>query len=577
MCILQHDHILIMKKLRKLWLLFPIGALIIINISCHRSGNVPSRESIDAIRLKRGQITVCGAPGKQFGKVNFETSCTGKIKDDFDLGIELLHSFEYEEAEKAFAKVIDEEPGCAMAYWGVAMCNNHPLWTPPTEDELKKGAKAIAIAQSITGKTKRESGYIDALALFYKDWDKVDHHTRSVLVEHAMEKICHDNSKDKEAAIFYALTLDASADPADQSYVNQKKAGAILFGLYPGEPDHPGIVHYIIHTYDYPGLAIQALPAARKYAAIAPSSAHAQHMPSHIFTRLGLWNDCIKSNLASVSYARCYAPAAGIQGTWDEELHGLDYLVYAYLQKGENKLAKAQCDYLNTIGVVYPVDFKDAYAFAAIPSRYVLENKRWMDATVLQIHPANFPWAKFPWQRGMINFARLLGFVHLNKIDSANFELKNLKDLYNQLLKQKDAYKANQLKIQITSSEGWILFKEGKDSAALRSMRLAAAMEDHSEKHPVTPCEVLPARELLGDMLLEMNKPADALKAYETDLERHPNRFNGLYGAGLAAKKMHDFKKAQTYYRQLLAVADSSAPERPELLAAEQFLKSAHI
>lgn len=570
-----------MKNFHQALNIFWVSALAIVYFSCHNKDNLPSNRSIEALRLKRGEITVCGPLGKQFGTVEFKTTCTGKVKEGFNLGIELLHSFEYDEAEKTFAKVIDEEPGCAMAYWGVAMCNNHPLWTPPTEDELKKGAKAIAIAESITGKTKRESEYIDAQALFYKDWEKANHHIRSIRVEHAMEKLYRDYPSDKETAIFYALALDASADPADQSYTNQKKAGRILFGLYPDEPNHPGIVHYIIHTYDYPGLAILALPAARKYAAIAPSSAHAQHMPSHIFTRLGLWDDCIKSNLASVSYARCYAPAAGIQGTWSEELHGLDYLVYAYLQKGENRLAKVQCNYLNTIGVVYPVDFKAAYAFAAIPSRYVLENKHWRDAAKLQIHPDNFPWQKFPWQSAIVNFTRLLGFVHLNKIDSANFELRNLEGFYNQLLKQKDTYKANQLKIQIISSEAWILFKKGNDSAAFKAMKLAADMEDHSEKHPVTPCEIIPARELFGDMLLEMNRPTDALKAYETDLERHPNRFNGLCGAGFSAKKIHNFKKALCYYQQLLLISNKLESDRPELLAAKKFVKAcnrpAHI
>src|SRR5258708_15674370 len=212
------------------------------------------------------------------------------------------------------------------------MCNNHPLWSPPTGAELKKGAKAIAIAQLITQKSKRESAYIDAMALFYKDCDKVDHHTRSTCFEKAMEKIYREYPADKEAAIFYALALDAAAEPTDRSFSNQKKAGAILTALYPGEPDHPGIIHYIIHTYDYPGLAIMALPAARRYASIAPSSAHAQHMPSHIFTRLGLWDECISSNLVSVSYANCYALGAGIKGHWDQELHGMDYLEHAYLQ-----------------------------------------------------------------------------------------------------------------------------------------------------------------------------------------------------------------------------------------------------
>ncbi|HTD40452.1 MAG TPA: hypothetical protein VK671_07525, partial [Mucilaginibacter sp.] len=418
-----------------------------------------------------------------------------------------------------------------------------------------------------------ESAYIDAMASFYKDWDKADHHTRSVRFEKGMEKTYRENPNDKEAAIFYALALDAAADPADQSYSNQKKAGAILTSLYPGHPDHPGIVHYIIHTYDYPELAILALPAARKYASIAPSSAHAQHMPSHIFTRLGLWDECISSNLISVSYARCYAQGAGIKGNWDEELHGLDYLVYAYLQKGENKLAKEQCNYLNTIDRVYPVDFKDAYAFAAIPSRYVLENKMWTDAAHLQLHPADFPWGKYPWEKAIVNFTRALGFVHIGKIDSAKTELKNLEAIYDTLTKQKDLYKANQVKIQINSAQAWILFKEGKNDEALNKMTAAADMEDKTEKSPVTPGEVIPARELLGDILLQMNQPGKALEAYEADLKRHPNRFNGLYGAGLAAEKLHDFKKTDSHYRQLSAIANAPGSSRPELEAARLFLK----
>ena len=566
-----------MKNLLQLLGVFLVSALAMIGFSCHRTSNVPSKESISAMNLKRGVITICGKPIKEFGKVNFETSCTGTVREDFDLAIELLHSFEYDEAEKTFAKVIDEEPTCAMAYWGVAMCNNHPLWTPPSEQELIKGARAIAIAQSITGKTKRESEYIDALALFYKDRNETDHSTRSVRFEHAMEKTYRDNPEDKEAAIFYALALDASADPADQSYTNQKKAGGILFRLYPGQPEHPGIIHYIIHTYDYPGLANLALPAARRYAAIAPYSAHAQHMPSHIFTRLGLWDDCIKSNLASVSYASCYAPAAGIQGTWDEEMHGLDYLIYAYLQKGQNKLAEEQCKYVNTIGVVYPVNFKDAYAFAAIPSRYVLENKLWAEAAALQIHPKNFPWLKFPWQHAIVHFTRLLGFVHLNMIDSAEAELNRLNGLNAQLIAQKDAYKANQVKIEMSSSQAWIQFQRGQKENAIKTMALAANMEDHTEKHPVTPCEVIPARELLGDMLLESHHPAEALIAYQADLERHPNRFNGLYGAAIAAYKIKDKHNAKSYFRQLLAISNIKDSNRKELQVARRLLNEKGI
>lgn len=542
-------------------------------LSCDRKKDTPSTSAINGIYLKRGPVALCGPPDKQFGTVEFETSGTEDTKKDFNLAIALLHSFEYDEAEKVFAKVIDEDTGCAMAYWGVAMCNNHPLWSPPSAAELQKGAKAITVAQSIKQKSKREGDYIEAMALFYKDWDKVDHHTRSIRFEKAMEKTYRDNPNDKEAAIFYALALDAVADPTDKSFTNQKKAGAILIALYPGEPDHPGIVHYIIHTYDYPGLAMLALPAARRYASVAPSSAHAQHMPSHIFTRLGLWDECINSNIASISSAKCYAESAGIKGHWDQELHGMDYLVYAYLQKAENKQAKEQCDYLKTIDAVYPASFVDAYAFAAVPARYVLENKNWKDAASLKIHPADFPWEKFPWQKAIINFTRLLGFVHIGKIDSAKVELKNLNTIYDTLMKQKDLYKANQVKIQINTSEAWILFKEGKNDEALKTMIVAADMEDKTEKHPVTPGEVIPAAELLGDMLMKMNKPGKALEAYEADLKKHPNRFNGLCGAALAAEKLHNVEKTNFYYRQLTNIANATDSSRPELKAARLYLK----
>ena len=543
--------------------------------SCHRKDTVPSSESISEINLKRGDVVLCGPPDKQFGTVEFETSCPDKVKEDFNLAIALLHSFEYDEAEKVFAKIIDAEPGCAMAYWGVAMSNYHQVWpSPPSQAELEKGNKAISIAQSITQKSERETDYINAIAVFYKDWKNMDHHTRSVNFEKAMEKLYTKYPEDKEAAIFYALSLDGSADPADKSYANQRKAGAILTALYPGEPDHPGIVHYIIHSYDYPELAALALPAARKYASIAPSSAHAQHMPSHIFTRLGLWDESIQSNILSTSSARCYAESAGIKGHWDEELHGMDYLVYAYLQKGENDLAKQQFDYLKTINEVYPVDFKDAYAFAAIPSRYYLENKMWKEAAGIETFPGNFPWQNFPWQNAIFHFARLLGGVHIGNIDLARNELKTLNSLHDTLVAQKDPYKANQVMIQIKTGEAWILFGERKTGEALQQMNIAADMEDKTEKSPVTPGEVLPAKELLADMLMQLNKPAEALEAYEADLKTHPNRFNGLYGAALASEKINNIEKAKYYYNQLTAIANSPDANRHELETAKSFLKN---
>lgn len=542
--------------------------LMLIVVSCNRKN-----EAINEIELKRGGVISCGPPDKEFGTVGFETSCSDETKKDFNLAISLLHSFEYDEAEKVFSKIIDKQPDCAMAYWGVAMCNYHTLWAPPTSRELEKGAKAIAIAQALKQKSKMEDDYINALALFYNNRKTTDHRTRSKSFEKAMGKIYTSNPNNKEAAIFYALTLIATAEPADKSFGNQVKAGAILNALYPGQPNHPGIVHYIIHAYDNPELATLALPAARKYASVAPSSAHAQHMPSHIFTRLGLWDECINSNNAAAYSAKCYAESAGMKGHWDEELHGLDYLVYGYLQKADNAAAKKQWDYLKTIHEVEPVSFKVFYAFAAIPSRYVLENKMWKEAASLKIHPANLPWQDFPWQKAIIHFARLLGAVHIGDINASKAELENLHILHNDLMKQNDVYKANQVMIQIKTGEAWILLKEGKETEALQLMTLAVDMEDKTEKHPVTPGEVLPAKELLADMLLLSNKPAKALIAYEENLKKHPNRFNGLYGAGVAAERANNFEKAKYYYRQLIAIANSPGANRPELEKAKLFLK----
>jgi hypothetical protein len=561
-----------MKKHIKLPLVVFLLSLLF-PLACRQKNASPSKESINEINLKRGAVISCGNPDKQFGSVAFDITCSGKVKEDFNLAIQLLHSFEYDEAEKVFAKIIDEKPECAMAYWGVAMCNFHPLWTPPAAAELTKGAKAIAIAQAIADKSKREADYIGAIAAFYKSWETVDHATRCLQFEKAMENLYIAYPNDKEAAIFYALALNAAADPADKSFRKQKRAGAILNALYPRQPNHPGIVHYIIHTYDSPELAALALPAARIYASVAPSSAHALHMPSHIFTRLGLWEDCIASNLAAVSAAQCYGESAGMAGHWDEELHGLDYLVYAYLQKGENGLAKKQWDYLNTIDEVYPVNFKVAYAFAAIPARYLLENKHWNEAANLRNYRPDFPWKNYPWQEAIIHFARLLGAVHQGHVVAAKEELKKLNLIYDTLTQQKDAYKANQVLIQIKSAEAWIQFKEGRNQEALVRMNLAADMEDKTEKHPVTPGEIIPARELLGDMLLQMNKPGKALEAFEADLKKHPNRFNGLYGAGLAAEKSGNQEKADLYYRKLLAIVRPDNAERPELGAIKLFLK----
>ena len=523
-----------------------IGNLLflLLSFSCNNNNKTQS-SSVKSLELKRGEIVSCGPQeGEVFGTVSFNATVPSELRKDFNTGIALLHSFEYDEAEKMFAKVIDQSPDCAMAYWGVAMSNFHPLWMPPGPSELQKGKQAIEIARSIKNKTKRESDYIEAIGKFYEHPEELDHRSRVLNFEKAMEAVYKNYPEDKEAVVFYALALNAAADPTDKSYARQRKALDLLNPVFQQEPLHPGIAHYIIHNADYPAIAEIALPAARKYASIAPASAHAQHMPSHIFIALGLWDESIKSNLVSVSSAQCYAEKAGIKGHWDEELHAIDYLVYAYLQKKEDELARQQVEYLQTMNEVYPVNFKVAYAFAASPARYALERKNWKEAAMLQLHHGNISWEKFPWQEAIIHFAKLIGNVHLDKTDEAKKELDTLKSLYDKLNTTKDKkMEAAQVAVQVKASEAWLEFKQGNNDKALEVMRAAADMEDAMEKHPVTPGAVIPARELLGEMLLEMNKPSLALEAFEQDIKTHPNRRNGLNGLMAARQQSGNNKK----------------------------------
>lgn len=535
--------------------------LLFFQFSCKNPGAIPSKEAIGELQLKEGTPVSCGPPEKEFGKVAFAISSRGEAAASnqgeaatFNQGVALLHSFEYDEAEKVFAGIIHRDPACAMAYWGVAMSNFHALWAPPTAPELQKGAKALAIAKGIGGITPRERDYIGALSAFYGDWDKVDHLTRCRRFETAMDTLHRRYPDDVDATVFYALSLTAAADPTDKTRSRQRKAGAMLETLYKEKPDHPGIIHYIIHAYDYPELAGLALDVAKRYATVAPSSAHALHMPSHIFTRLGLWDDCIQSNLVSVASAKCYAGGTGIRGHWDEELHGMDYLAYAYLQKGKDGLARAQWDSLLRMETVSPANFKVAYAFAAIPSRYLLETRDWAGAAKLEVRPVSFSWTAFPWQEAIIHFTRAMGDVHTGRLDSAKAELTALGRLHDRLVELKDAYKANQVAIQQKAVSAWIAAKEGKQEQGVDAMAGAAQMEESTEKHSVTPCEVLPARELLGDMFVEMGRYEEAMRAYDLDLTFHPNRFNGLYGAGMAARKAGDRKLARKYFKQLAAM-----------------------
>lgn len=529
---------------------------ILILIACQsRTEQAEFKQQLQSIDLLRGEIALCGSETGKFGTVGFELSCSEKVRANFNLATALLHSFEYAEAEKVFVKVIDEDPDCLMAYWGVAMSNFHPLWAPPTPEELGKGIATIKLARTLPDKPEREADYLEAVGAFYDSIDQLNHRDRLLKFEQAAQQVYQKYPDDKEAAVFYALALRAAADPTDKTFVNQRKAGAILEAMFANEPDHPGIAHYLIHTYDYPELADLGLPAARKYASIAATSAHALHMPSHIFTRLGLWEESIRSNAAMIEAAKCYVANQNISAHWDEEIHGIDYLVYASLQQGKDSVAKAQRDYLRTITEVFPVNNKEAYSFAAVPARYALERKDWKEAIALELKPDNFPWKEFYWERSIIALAKVLGAVHLKNKTIAHDAFEELKANHAALVSKNNAYQAVQVEIQVKSAEAWINFMNGDKQKAIKQMTEAADLEDATDKPPVTPGEVIPARELLADLYFELGNYQKALETYEADLARHPNRYNGLAGAIRAANKLQDLQKATAYRDQLTHIA----------------------
>ena len=532
-----------------------------------------NNQNIDlaSLNLLRGNLQLCG--NGQFGDVSFSESCSYETRETFNLAISLLHSFEYIEAEKAFVQVIDVNPDCAMAYWGVAMSIYHGLWAPPEQAVLEKGVKLLAIADKLP-KSKKASEYINAIGTFYENWETIDNQTRKELYAQKMEEMFNDYMDDAEVAIFYALALRASAVPTDKSYAKQRTAGKILEGLFKKEPNHPGIAHYIIHSYDYPELAELGLSTARRYADIAPNSAHAQHMPSHIFTRLGLWNESISTNINSAASAVCYAQSIALDAHWDEEVHAMGYLVYAYLQTGENEKANEQYAYLKSFENIFPPNFKIAYSAAAIPARIAVENKNWEEATVLKLPKiTGLEWEKFPWQQSLLHFAKALGAIHMNNLIDAEKELSLLKSFKDELINLDDAYKANQVAIQIVTIEAWLKLENGELEEALRLMRNAVEMESLTSKHPVTPGEILPADELLADMLLKSNRPIEALDAYELNLKRRPNRFNGIYGAAIAAKHSKNKEKAIFYFEALLNLTKNAQTDRPEVFEAKVFLQ----
>jgi tetratricopeptide (TPR) repeat protein len=509
---------------------------------------------------------------EKLGRVNFSVSCSARAQEQFNRAVALLHSFWYEEAEKVFTEVTVTDPSCAMGYWGIAMSLYHPVWAPPTHAELEKGSAALEKARSIGVKTERETDYIAAIGVFYKDSDKLDHRTRALAYEKAMEQVYSRYPEDREAAIFYALSLLGTALPTDKSYANQKKAAEILNEVLPKEPEHPGVAHYIIHSFDYPQLAYLALPAARSYAKIAPSSPHALHMPSHIFTRLGLWNESIQSNLASSSAAKNWVAKTHPGAASFDQLHAMDYLAYAYLQGAQDQKAKSIVDETSAITRVELENFAAAYAFTAIPARYALERRRWSEATALKVHPSAFPWDRFPYAEATIYFSRAIGSVRIGDVSSARKDIEKLASLQNALVKAKNDYWAGQVEIQRQVAAAWLALAEGKHEEALKLMRAAADLEDSTEKHPVTPGTIVPARELLAEMLLELNQPEQALKEFEASQRVEPNRFRSLYGAARAAELAGDMEKARMYYAKLISICEHADTERTELEQAKAFL-----
>ena len=527
-------------------------------------------------------------PSEKLGRVIFKTSCTPKAQAQFNRATAWLHSFEYEEAEKAFNEVAVTDPRCAMAHWGIALSTYHPLWAPPTPDELKRGALALWKAHSLGAGTQRERDYIAALSTFYSNstiitdiyYEKpklVDHRTRAFAYNEAMKQLHRKYPADQEAAIFYALTLIATGMMSnDKTYTREKEAAQILNRVLARQPQHPGVAHYLIHSYDFPVLAHLALPAARSYAKIAPASAHAQHMPSHIFIRMGLWQEAIRSNRDAESSAKAFAHRHKMVGAWDEQLHAMDYLAYAYLQSGQDKKAWTVLDEMQKIKSIEPQTFKVAYALAAIPARYALERKQWEEASKLTVptnSPNNFPWQSFQWAAAHVYFARAIGFARMGNVESARKEVEALKWLRDGLQIARGEYDwVKQVEIERQIAAAWLAFAEGKHDESLKLMRAVADLDDATDKHPVTPGAILPAREQLGELLLELKQPAAALREFETSLQSAPERFNGLYGAARAASLATDQKKARTYYTKLIAISRNADTVRPELDEAKSFL-----
>jgi hypothetical protein len=479
-------------------------------------------------------------------QVDFVTSCSPEVRKQFNYAVTLLHSFEYPETTRLFAEIIEQDPSCAMARWGAAMSIWHPLWAPPSEAELASGAAVLASTTTLEA-TPREWAYIRAIGAFFSSTDTRSHRARAVGYEMEMREVYLANLDDPEAAIFYALARLATQDSRDKTYTHQFHAAGLLNWVRETEPEHPGVLHYLIHSYDFPGLAHLGLNAAKTYARAAPDSAHAQHMPSHIFTRLGLWDLSLASNHDSTRSAQAYTERADLDGHYDEGLHSMDYLMYALLQTGRDKEAAALLQQLAAIKKTDTESFKVAFTYAATPARYALERRAWKEASELVLLRPDFDWGLFGWAQAIHYFARGLGAARSGRLEQASEELALLRVLQQELAETTLLYWKEEVQVQTEVLASWILLYEGEPSEALQLAAIAADREDAVDKHPVTPGEVLPARELFADMLLETGNSERALLQYRQVLASAPNRLNALMGAAAAASLEDDVEAAEHY------------------------------
>jgi hypothetical protein len=510
-----------------------------------------------------------------FGTVHFEISCSPLAQQQFDRAVAMLHSFFYPETEKAFRAVAEREPSCAMAYWGIAISQRpNPLIAPFSPELLKTGWDAIQKARAAAPPTQRERDWIEALTLFFQNHDTVDQRTRTARYEMAMERLHVRYANDNEAAVFHALALLEAVDLMDKTYSKQLKAAGILERLQKTQPNHPGVVHYLIHSYDYAPIAAKGLPAARRYAALAPSAPHALHMPSHIFSTLGMWHDAIRSNLAADAANRAYAAStnpsaaanpAGVVARY----HNLDFLTNAYLQLGQDQRAKAVLDERNSIGALPPGAGMTAQTgFAAIAVRYAIERGSWKEAAMLP--PMNTP---FKQADAIIWFGRALGAARSGDVAASKQNLSQISRLRQELASAGDPYWAEQVEIQETAASAWIALAEKNSSQAITLMQNAADREDRTEKHIAMENRLSPMRELLGELLLGADKPTEALREFERSLRIVPNRFRSLAGAGQAAAQTGNRRLAQSYYKQLMSLAANADSERPALSAARTLVR----